>query len=348
MAPLHHLVRIHETGVLMSTPKSSKKPKNKNPNNNKTPNKKDTVMSNSTPNVANVALTSGSPTAAPTATAAATDPSGGEVAFRLLEKRLRAMPIEALKLVNLDISATSVAAFAAVAVMREDDREARVRAMPGFVPDTVSDLEDLAWCTVYLNNLAQNSKASANGQKVDVATVNIAFTLRTKMSRVLGYHFADDAKVEAELADIKAGSGHRDLAMDLGRLAELYVEHANVLAVDKVQYDREDVGRARGLAQQIMQSLTTALVGPDDEIDGLRTRSWSLTVDTYNELKAAHDWVNRKNPREMEALPTLRAAVIAQIAHKRKVAADDAEGPAGDVAIPVVNGAAPALKEATP
>jgi hypothetical protein len=161
----------------------------------------------------------------------------------------------------------------------------------------------------FIDSRYQSFAAIATNVRVDVQTVNESTTLRTRMLRVLDYHFEDHPGIQSELADIRAGQGYQDMASDLTRLAGHYSAHKHKLSVDKVRYDPADEARARALAKRILNALMDATKGND--IADLRNRAWTKVVWNYAVLKAAADFIWLGNPRELALFPSLRTAALA-------------------------------------
>src|SRR5690606_7107341 len=116
-----------------------------------------------------------------------------------------------------------------------------------------------AWGLWYA--LAQRATAAtaASDARVSAETLRRASTIRQRMLRVAGYMLADEPDAAAELASIRAGAGHADLAVDLTRLAALYGgRHEATLEQGGAHYRRTDARAAKDAAAAILADLASS------------------------------------------------------------------------------------------
>jgi hypothetical protein len=206
-------------------------------------------------------------------------------------------------------------------------------------------LELLAHALWYLHTEAKTDVATSTGVKVDMNLVNEGVALRERMLQVLGYHFSDDEKMVAEVADIRAGTGYQDLATDLSRLSRHYEEHADVLAQDTRHYQASDAARAGVIRDEIISALRSAMNAKASDAVDLKHRAFTMLLTTYDALKAANDFVYRTQPNELAAIPTLRGQVVS-ITGKRNTPAEAQPGN-GSPTAPATDGAEPSAAPVT-
>ena len=169
-----------------------------------------------------------------------------------------------------------------------DAERARVDALDGQAGFDADVLRTCAHAVALLHAMAterQKADAQADDAKVPVGLINNAVGQRALLFKVLDYHLGADVQAAAELASIRAGSGHVDLATDLQRLADLAEAHSDALAGDR--YLGDGVGQARALAKQIFGHLSA---GDDDarlRLQDEQGRVLAVLDAAYAELAAA-------------------------------------------------------------
>lgn len=122
--------------------------------------------------------------------------------------------------------------------------------------DARARIEPAAWALWYATMQRQSAEASSTDAKLSASLIALATETRQRMIKVLEYVHGDDAKIAAELADIRRGSGHVDLASDLSKLADLYGRVGRQLKDEAgPQYRPADRRRAGELAGRIVAEL---------------------------------------------------------------------------------------------
>ena len=247
----------------------------------------------------------------------------GEAAVVRVEPMLRQLPADDVTPPNMDPQQCAIAALAVVDRLREPARAAIFATLPEAVLERglTDRLEQLAHALWYIHTEAKTDVATQTGVKVDMNLVNEGVALRERMLQVLGYHFSDDEKMVAEVADIRAGTGYQDLATDLSRLNRHYEEHADALARDKRHYQPSDAARAGVIRDAIVSALRSAMNAKASDAVDLKHRAFTMLLTTYDALKAANDFVYRTQPNELAAIPTLRGKVVS-ITGKRNAPAE--------------------------
>ena len=110
------------------------------------------------------------------------------------------------------------------------------------------------------------------------------------MMRVVAYYFSDDDKLGPEIADIRSGTGHQDLASDLVRLADLadiYEAQSDVVKHDTKHYRATDARDARTNAHTILEALSATQNAEYKKWLDLSARAWTLLAAHYAETGAA-------------------------------------------------------------
>lgn len=101
---------------------------------------------------------------------------------------------------------------------------------------------------------------------VDSTLIEKAEALEKEMDAIIEYALHDKPEVVERLKFIRPGTSHDDLGEDLDDYAEIFEEHADVLAQDKFRYRPEYAPLARQYAAAIAASL--------EEDPGKQTRLW--------------------------------------------------------------------------
>ena len=119
----------------------------------------------------------------------------------------------------------------------------------------LENLRPLAWATWHCVFQLDSAQTAEGKRQVDPQILERAAKRRKRMLSMLSYHLEDDPAVARELAAIKSGSGHLDVAGDLTRLTPLFERHHDLLSRDPTHYNPDDLEGAPADAQAIVQSL---------------------------------------------------------------------------------------------
>ncbi|MCK6548632.1 hypothetical protein L6R52_22500, partial [Myxococcota bacterium] len=158
------------------------------------------------------------------------------------------------------------------------------RAIPGIAED-FENLPRLARALRFIQGRLLRAQASEGGGRIPEEIIVEGDQLRTRMGRVMTYHFGDNPKIAATLDYLRGGVGHRDRASDLEELASLYEDHAAVLEHDRTHYRPEDAARARELAVEILDLLGRPRGGTVVEWTELRAAAHALVAETYERVR---------------------------------------------------------------
>jgi len=185
--------------------------------------------------------------------------------------------------------------------------------------DMLDRLPDISLATWYARRRQLAKLAISSNAVVPDTVVRESQQIRARMLRVLEYWFGDHATVAGELAGIRAGGGHQDLANDLEDVADLYVREdiQPILSQDRKDYNKEDVATARRLAGIIFKALG---LDQDNEADGwtdLCHRAWTLMQRDYNDHRRAGTFLFGASEDSDETYPSLVSAVRSPSSRER-------------------------------
>ena len=140
------------------------------------------------------------------------------------------------------------------------------------------------------------------------------------MQKCCEYYFADDPVLADELARLRPGTGHRDLAGDLIGYADIYESRFEIVSQDMKYYRPTDLADARKIAKQIVDLLSASLTTEARAAAADQVRAWTLLRQVYGEVRAAGLFIERHDPTSVERYPSLYAATRAPATHTKKAA----------------------------
>lgn len=226
------------------------------------------------------------------------------------------MPASSLRPVRVDLQRAAAIVHSVSTRDAAPGRRARFERLAegGFFDLTPLDrLRPLALSAWFVRHQQVEAVAMRSQASVSPEVATQAQEARTRMLRVLEYHFDDDPTVARRLAYIRSGTGYQDLANDLFALAEMYEapELAMAIAVDGKRYRVDDASEARRLATELFAGL--GLVGPSDAArwNDLAQRIWTLLSTTYDEVRAAGLFLFRNEDGVAASYPSLFTATRA-------------------------------------
>lgn len=241
------------------------------------------------------------------------DPEAARAAFERLAPRLDAIPAERLQMPRTGVDAAAIVAYGVACSLAQPN----VRALFELLPErlfNLADLDDLAPAALATwHAAAQLLSANAQGSeaKLPVGLVDEATRVKARMLRVADYHFDADSPQGREVADIRSGTGYRDLAQDLTRLAKLYRDNEATLRQDTVRYEAADAGRADTLSGAIFRELGVARNQEQRRWGERVMQAWALLSGLYEEVTATATWLRRREsgaPRYPSLVTAGRAA----------------------------------------
>ncbi len=236
------------------------------------------------------------------------DPKAAQEAFETLLPRLKALDKDKLAAVTVDVQLAAIVAAAVARWVQEDEIRARFALIPKalFDPQHLDNLGLASLACWYAAVRQLSATARTRDVQLPVALVQIATTTRKRMLELLDYHFGDDVDEGPELISIKRGSGFKDLANDLQRLAKMWLDHHDEIKDDRKHYQAGDGDAARKHTRAIMKLLGDAS-GDAATWTDLVARSWTLLLEIYKEVTDTAVWLMRHDS-DPPTFPTLYAA----------------------------------------
>lgn len=254
-------------------------------------------------------------------------PAPAKAAFEKLRPRIEALPASAIQNTNTSVDAAAIFAYGVADELNQSAMHKRFETLPA-TEFNIQNLHDLgpaalaAWhaATELLSANAQSTEA-----KLPVELASEAIDKRTQMLKVCDYHFEPDSPVGREVADIRIGTGYRDLAQDMSRLSKLYRANHAMLKADGVHYRAADAKKADELSARILKELSASRTNSQNEWTELTARAWTLLNTLYIDVTATAAWMRRA-----EGGATLYPSLVAAgRTARRSRAAGEGEGGAG-------------------
>lgn len=233
------------------------------------------------------------------------DPKAGKAAYEELEGRLRSIPDEKVVPALADVEAAAITALAVADIAHSPAARGQLAQMPTLDAWHVDNLAKVAWAAWYCRAQALSESAASGGDRVPAEVIDAESERKQRMMKALDYNLGHLPEVANDLASIRAGSGYKDLASDLTRLANLYEKHADELADDKRWYRRTDLEDARKGARKIIDALAPR---GDGSWARMQSRTWTLLLESYEEVRGAMRWLRRHDPDVDDQFPSLYAA----------------------------------------
>jgi hypothetical protein len=186
------------------------------------------------------------------------------------------------------------------------------------------------WFAAYRDKLEREAPTRA----VSEATVVRGGELRDELHRVLGYHLGKHPVEGPRLRAITRGNDYLALANNLRYLAELAIEHGELLTTDR-QYEATWVQEALGISTEVRLSLGAKVV-PDVRWLDRCAALWTHVQRDYAELANTARFLLRARPDEAKRrFPSLvkgggRRSDDVEEVPEVDTANDDSDAPAND------------------
>jgi hypothetical protein len=184
----------------------------------------------------------------------------------------------------------------------------------------------MALAAYHASNELRSARAISSEAKIPVDLADEAIGMKARMLKLAEYAFEGDAVISLEVADIRLGTGYKDLANDLVRLAKIYIAHQAILSKDAFTYRATDADDARKLAQRILTELGNTRSIEETKWIDLSARAWTLLRNGYDEVQAAGTFLYRHEEPEKK-FPSL---YVASRGRPRKDAGGIVGEPAGE------------------
>lgn len=274
-----------------------------------------------------------------------------QAAFGRIQARIDALSDEELAAGNTNMAEGAVAAVGVAARISEPDILGRYQSLPATEFDLthVNDLADLAWGTLHAARMADQARHGLSRARLPPDLVATATATRARMQACCEYHLDEHPVAGSELARLRAGQGHRDLADDLLGYAALYQEHRALLERDTRHYRAEDADEAVRLGETIYALLGDAITAESRSAVNQLVRAWTLLVRSYAEVSETGRWLFRHDAATAERLFPSLFTIGRSTRPRRRDDAPDTGEPADQVpavADPVTAAVPPATAQA--
>lgn len=236
------------------------------------------------------------------------DAEAAQAAFQAVLPRIKALSEDAILQVSVDLQQVAIKVLSVAAFVAEPDTTARFGLLHQklFDPQHLADLRPFALAAAYAFDMLQSARAQSTEAKVPVPLADGATKLKGRMLKCADYHFEDDPVLGKEIQDIRIGTGYRDLASDLNRLAKLYDDNSAALEHDKKHYRPGDAAEAKKLAAKILHELGVAQSAEEQKWTDTNARIWTLLRTAYDEVQWAGQFLFRAASPE-EKFPSLHS-----------------------------------------
>lgn len=235
------------------------------------------------------------------------DPIQGKAAFDALLPRLRALPADSLITLNADAGLAAIVVLGIADKVNDPGLLARFKSLPAaeFDASLPEQLPTIAWACWHAASEYQKSRDLRSDAKLPFQLVQDAVAIEARMQACCEYYLNDHPEAGPQLALLRGGTGHRDLAADLLGYASLYREHYALLSADKKYFVATDADQAVQIAEKMLSLLGSNLTPEMHEAADDLARAWTLLLDVYDEVAAAGRWLLRNDPDVHKIFPSL-------------------------------------------
>ena len=223
-------------------------------------------------------------------------------AYELLLPKLRAIPADRVVKPKVDLQAAAGLVIAALPKLAP--YKAALGALPNTSKELVDELEDRAYAMV---------RAITDARAVLKETLPLPALLeRGEIVRTLLLASADILVVYGDIpasfvADVRANSGHLDLASDLLVLGRMLTREW-AKAENRTPAKKELVEEALRLGEQLTIALgNKAQPGEASEVVQLRDRAYTLFLEAYNEVRTGLAYLRAKEGDAEKTFPSVFA-----------------------------------------
>ena len=258
------------------------------------------------------------------------DPQIAAKSFATIRPRLVAIANDRVEPARAEVIKAAIVAWSVARFIEQPDVRARFAGLPPkeFKQAHVDDLASIALATFHAATELQSAQATTATAKLPVDLLQSATEVKYRMLKVCEYHLDDHSNDSAEVADIRSGTGHLDLALDHSRLAKLYQKHKNIIKKDPKNYVASDIDDARKYSGEILRLLGEARNENAKTWADMVARAWILLLEVYGEVSSAGRWLFRHDESETR-FPSLWAVARAGQGRSKKSSTDDVEPQAG-------------------
>jgi hypothetical protein len=280
----------------------------------------------------------------------ALSPSSAEAAYQALVPRLAALPRDRLLVVNVEVQTAAVFALGISRLVAEPGMRARfaeLAGIAGYDDACTQELAPAAQAAWYARHRLTLANAVRTEARLPVVLVEEATALRARLLKLVDYWLAEDALIAAEIAAIRVGTGHQDLANDLIALASMVERHHASVSLDKKLYRPDDTSRAKALSGEILEQLGATATAEQSEWSAALPRVWTHLLATYEEVRRGARFLFAHEGAD-ERFPSLVAVGRAAATRPAKDAAPAEPAVPGDSSVAPAAPAAPNGSSAAP
>lgn len=223
------------------------------------------------------------------------DPEAARNAYNAVLPRVEALSIDQRTPITVDLQDAIIIALGVAQFVDQAEARARFALLPPevFDPAHIDDLPTLALAAHHGYVLLQTARAGGTEAMLSAELVAEAGEVRTRMLELCEYVFRRDPALSTEVASIRTGTGYKDLATDLVRLAKIYEDQAELVARDPINYRASDAADARRLSQTIMHQLSQNQNAGERHHYSVLTGIWTLLRGCHAEVQAAGTFLYR-------------------------------------------------------
>jgi hypothetical protein len=247
----------------------------------------------------------------------------GAAAFARVRPELEALPREEVRAITVNVPAAAMLALGALPKMMAL-REAMVAELTNPPLDALDKLEDYALVAARAHARAL---PKADGETNLRALLNEAGPLRERLLLNAGSLASFGLLDAANVASIRQGTGHLDMAQDLSALGMLYLDAWPSLA-SKTPFERVELERAIALGGLLLKALGRRQQGTDGsgdpvEADEQLAKAYELFRRAYEACRHAIVYLRRNHGDADDIAPPLGHS-------RRRARAKPAEEPGTD------------------
>ena len=193
-------------------------------------------------------------------------------------------------------------------------RLAQLEGVGEIAPGLLTRATTLAWASIHARRKFVLQSETASEAKVPAALDESSRVLRDRMLRLVTYHFEDHPSLGPVVSYLRSGVGYLDRGNDLEELAEIYREHAEVIAHDPKHYRASDEADARDTARALYRALGITRDEKGHDWSALQGELWPALKEAYADLRRVGLFLSR----DESLFPGLIAAVRARRASPAK------------------------------
>lgn len=223
------------------------------------------------------------------------DPEAARRAYITVLPRVEVMKADEHAALSVDVQDAVILAWGVANFVAQPEVRARFALLPLELFD-ITHLDDLPTLTLAAYHGYVELQAIRSGvslAKLSASLVTEAGEVRTRMLELCEYVFRRNEEVNREVTSIRTGTGYKDLALDLARLARIYDAYPELVVRETINYRATDAADARRLSQSILNELSQNQGLDERRQLAIVTGIWTLLLRCYDEVQAAGYFVYR-------------------------------------------------------